>query len=311
MQSQRLRPEDIINASDVAGFDMGALDMSEQWISWLSKFLGVDVSSLPVEMIPFIPSPTTVDCPFLGTTADFIDNDLDVPLAFRGGEDGHAGLEKLFELAAFNGKLLLARLRLAMDRGRGFNEDEWRKRIQMSISLPTIDRVFWNIPKSLIAPIPASAFPMTVSSWAQREHARLQGVVNWILNEARTKPKDEIVTPILNILPNAHPSVRTYVNATRLLPVLPDITHMITDLYVARTSPSPSARAAANSTLRPFLEQLRATLGELGDEWVESMTLGTWSKEEMQLVTIAITEQGGENGKMSQREVNELFRGLV
>ena len=98
MQSQRLRPEDIINASDVAGFDMGALDMSEDWIKWISKYCPIDVSSLPVEMIPFIPSPTTVDCPLLGTTADFIDNDLNVPLAFQGGEDGHAGLEKLFEL---------------------------------------------------------------------------------------------------------------------------------------------------------------------------------------------------------------------
>lgn len=289
VQERPTQGSEVFNASDVAKFKLYGLglDLKEDWLVLINERYPDDLSSLPVEQISFIPSPASLDVPLLATTAHFIDNNIELPLAFRKNFD--AGLEKLFELAAFNGKLLLARLRLAMDRGRRFDEHKWRERIEKSICLRTIDRIFWHVPKGLLAPIPASAFPMTANSWKERERARVRGVADWIINEARTLPREEVVTPVLEILPSAHESVRAYINAIRLKPLLPDLTSMFTDLSVARrSSSSAAAKSAANATLRPFLEQLRKILRELGEDWSEAMMVGTWRKVERQLVEIAL-----------------------
>lgn len=151
---------------------------------------------------------------------------------------------------------------------------------------------------------------MTTKTFIDTQHKRIQGVVNWIIATARTKPKEEVVTAMMNRISSssslAHPTVRTYLETRRLKPMLPVLTGMITDLYVARTSPSAAARNTATLTLRPMMEQLRTTLRELG-EYAMPMTMATWCREELQLVLLAVFEGGGENGQMTQQEIDDLL----
>lgn len=290
-----------------AGFDFCDVALKKEWIEWLdTKGLPANAASLPVESIPFIPSPTSADVPLLLVPANFMGKDGYLPKAFRGNSS------KLTELAKFNGALLLARLRLAMDRSGRFEQEEWSLRLRKSISITTIRDIFPSLPATLIEPTPASAYPMTTEHFIQTEHRRIKGVVDWIIATARSMPKDDIVTPMVNRLSpssGAHASVRNYLNARRLRPLLPSVTGIITDLYVSRTATSAAARSAASRTLRPALNQLRTTLRELG-EFATPMTLASWRDEEVTLVLMAITEGGGQNGKMTQEEMENLFAGM-
>lgn len=294
-----------VRACDLPPFDLGGVDIKEDWAKWFAKYLPSNLSSLQVEAIPFIPSPECVDAPWLGSPSDFEDNDLSAPRALVESP------EKQLELAQFNGRLLLARLRLAMDRGGGFREQDWRKRLHDAISMPTINRAFPSIAAPLVAPTPTSRYPLSLEEWAEAENARMQGVIDWIFTQARTLPRSEVVTPMMEKVgaQSAHPSLRRYLAATRLKPVLPELQHLITDLYVVRTSSSSSARIAASRTLHDALETLRGNLRELGG-YAEPMAVGTWCREERSLVLTAIAEQGGKSATLTQREREALLPGL-
>lgn len=136
---------------EAAGFDFCNMKLKKDWIAWIGKRLPDNAASLPVESLPYLPSPEVVDIPLLVGPADFSGKDRYLPTVFRSNPS------KLTELAKFNGALLLARLRMAIDRGRRFDEEEWSYRLRRSISITTIRDSFPAMPASLVQPTPASA----------------------------------------------------------------------------------------------------------------------------------------------------------
>lgn len=296
--------DDIVTVEHHHSFEMGALAPKKIWVDWIDeKILPPDVTGLPVESIPFIPSPRTPDVPLLALPSDFTDHDLALPRAFQRDPS------KLTALARFNGELLLARLRIALDRGHSFNEEEWAKLLRLSISIPTIRQIFPTMPAGLVRPTPDSAFPQTMLDYALKEGERIDAVVDWVINHARSLPKNEVVASMFNRLSpssGTHVSVRNYLNARRPRAFLPDLTSLTTDLYVSRTATSASARAAAIRTLRPALEEVRTAMRELG-EYAMPVCRGTWGREELDLVMMAIVETGGRNGRMTKEELDDFL----
>lgn len=285
----------LLEASDVAEIN-GGIKLRKEWVDWTESYPSTDVSFLPVEKIPFMPSPGNLDVPLLLLPADF-ERSRDangnangaLPRPFRRNPS------KLVELAKFNGSLLLARLRLGLDREE--SEDEWRSRIQTSISLPTIRQVYPQMPQSIIdSPSSSSTtYPQSAYNVLLAEFRRVHAAANWIITQAKTRSRGEIMAPLAANLTSYHSSLQAYLRDTAPRAILPDIQPIFRDLVIFKTGQGEAKREAAAS-LRALVLKIRQALREVPDYFAQALMHGTWDDNEMEAVVVAIQEFGGEDG---------------
>lgn len=116
------------------------------YINWVGSVVPVEILLRANKDVPFIPGPCTIDVPLIACSqssapvgdalaAVFGEQEYDPPI--------NAGRRRMQEMCRWNGELLLARVRLSLDRLE--DQSLWDRRLRASIKVKSVVLVFGHL----------------------------------------------------------------------------------------------------------------------------------------------------------------------
>ncbi|PWN24563.1 hypothetical protein BDZ90DRAFT_228783 [Jaminaea rosea] len=253
---------------------------NEQWTRWLDSYLPNNITTLPLEAIPFAPHPFCNDVPLMIHVWDFPgpgDCKPDEETAARDIDDWRMvprpfwpDHSKLSDFSNFGAALLLARMKRGFDQGEG--EGEWHERLEKAVGLgmkEALREYFPNIPGYLV-------------------HWPNQGIlIDWIIGVARNNHLGALILTRLAQRDFLHPSVKAYLLSTDLKPLLPPAEPIITATAEYERTKGRRAKQRILAVLQKRLQDLKAALRGQGDLALPLLT-ASWTKPDLMEVFMSM-----------------------